>query len=193
MLARQGGFFLLDGRKHTNNTDNPELLEVMIFNGNGEYTLHEDKDLAQMHTHFVSHEFQNKQVLDITVDGDTQIMSQRTYKLCFKNIRKGEVRAYKNGSPISVDIDDAGDYIEILLKDANTSSKYTVEVSYKDDRTEYRNARLLYSILRLEGNNHYKSVWLRELIKHNDNECIQLIDQKQGFTKRQKNRVKEAW
>ena len=193
VLARQGGFFLLDGRKHTNNTDNPELLEVMIFNGNGEYTLHEDKDLAQMHTHFVSHEFQNKQVLDITVDGDTQIMSQRTYKLCFKNIRKGEVRAYKNGSPISVDIDDAGDYIEILLKDANTSSKYTVEVSYKDDRTEYRNARLLYSILRLEGNNHYKSVWLRELIKHNDNECIQLIDQKQGFTKRQKNRVKEAW
>ena len=69
VLARQGSFFVLDGRRHTNSLINPDILDVMVFNGDGKYVLHETDSQGTLDTEFVSASEQGCQRLTITVKG----------------------------------------------------------------------------------------------------------------------------
>lgn len=195
VLAKEGAFFVLDGRRHTNNIDNPDALEVMIFNGNGKYVLHEDDgtDKRVLHTHFVSSAEQGRQTLKLSVDGDRTLVGPRTYRLCFRNIRKGAVTVYESGKRIVAEVDDAGESLELMLRNADSNSEYTVVISYENDRTQYRNARLLYNLMRFEGENDPKNKWYEKLIISNDSECRRMINEKEDFTQTQKKRLNEAW
>ena len=42
VLASEGTILVLDSEKNTNSIENPEMLEVWLFNGNGSYTLYEE-------------------------------------------------------------------------------------------------------------------------------------------------------
>lgn len=42
VLASEGTILVLDSEKNTNGIENPEMLEVWLFNGNGSYTLYEE-------------------------------------------------------------------------------------------------------------------------------------------------------
>lgn len=42
VLAKEGAIIPLDGRKCSNDCDNPDRFEVLVYRGNGEFTLYED-------------------------------------------------------------------------------------------------------------------------------------------------------
>ncbi len=192
VLAKDGAIFVLDGRRHTNGVSNPESLEVMAFNGNGEYVLSEDRDGARMNTKFVSAEKAGEQTLTISTEGDRKVMSTRNYKLQFRNIRKGQVTVLENGKPMAFDVDDAGEYLIVTLAGAKATKTYTVTVSYEDDRTAYRNARILYNLIRLEGENNKKEHLLHVLCAMSDEEAHEAVEAS-DLTKNQKKRLGEAW
>ncbi len=194
VLAAQGCIFPLDGRRHTNSIDNPDLLEVMVFNGDGSYTLHEDRDGMLAHTEFFSHASADEQVLEITTEGNyAALPAKRTYRLQFRNIARGSVRVFADGEPISFELDDAGAYLQITLSDAMPRIKYTVCVSYKDDYFAYRSGRIVYSLIRMEGDNAERDK-LRHDLKYSDQEAgRRIIDEHPGLSVNQRKRLKEAW
>ncbi len=192
VLAKSGGFFVLDGRRHTNKIDNPEQLEVMVFNGTGTYTLHEDGTGGEMHTHFASAAEEGKQVLTISVEGNSALVPHRTYRLKFCNIAKGAVQVTANATPVECETDDAGDCLEITLS-GEAMQTYTVSISHTADPARYRNNRLLYNLIRIEGEARPKERFKRDLLTCTDEEVRARIDENQAFSAMQKKRLKEAW
>ncbi len=193
VFAKEGAVFILDGRRHTNKIDNPDRLEVMLFCGNGEYTLHEDLDGARLDTSFISTAEEGKQLLTIRTCGDTFVAPTRSYKLQFKNIRHGKVTVTADGAPVDFYLDDAGDFIEISLDNTSAEAIYNICVEYTDDRQEYRNSRILYSLMRIEGGYFEKEALARALYKLSDEEAKEKITERTMFTPMQKKRICEAW
>ncbi len=193
VLASEGAIMVLDGRSHTNSIENSPYLHVLLFNGNGEYVLHEDKDDARLDTVFTSSSEDGKQILTLTTKGDRSIMKNRDYRFEFRNIKKGSVSITENGKPVDFILDDAGDYIEITLKNAKASAVYTVCVEYTDDRTAYRNARILYNMMRLEGEHEPKNAFALELFALPTEEAKAVIAKTDLFNSTQKKRLCEAW
>ncbi len=193
VLAAEGAILPLDGRKHTNSTENPDRLDVMVFNGTGEYVLHEDQDGARMDTCFKTQGAEGKQSLTITVTGDTNILAQRTYRLAFKNILSGTVTVLKNGTPIDFEKDGAGDYLTVTLTDASADAEYTVTVTFPRDPVTDRNNRVQYVMMRLEGKNSDKSKFFHNFRPLSDEEAAEWIRTSDLFTATQKKRLLEGW
>ena len=192
VLAKEGGFFLLDGRKHTNKSDVPDLIEVMVFNGNGEYTLHEDNEGGWMHTAFKSEKANGMQTLEMLADGNLDVMPERTYKFEFRNIPDGNVRVFADGKPVVFETD-IGDYLTVIVENAKAGVKYRVEVEYERTATEYRNARIIYNITRIEGDFEMRRKFKEALFKEDDATCKKYIMQNEAFSKIERKRLCEAW
>lgn len=192
VLAKEGGFFLLDGRKHTNDINIPDILNVMVFNGNGEYTLHEDVNGSYMNTVFRSTEENGKQILRISIEGDKSVMSERTYKFEFRNIPKGNIKAFADGKDAPFEYD-VGEYLTVILREVRSDAVYTIEIDHKRNCREYRNSRLLYSFMRIQGEYQSKRNWYSCMIDYDDEQCYHLIDTNSILTDNEKKRLKEAW
>lgn len=194
VLAKEGTFFPLDSRKHTNSIKNPESINMMVFNGNGSYTLHED-DCGKgefMHTAFRSALEGNKQTVTFSASGDTSLVPSRTYRLEFRNVIGGDVKVLANGKETEFDTD-LGDYLTVIIENVDPAVEYTVEVSFNDDRRAYRNSRLLYNMMRLEGDHDTRAAWLEDMFKLDDEECRDYVTNKTSLTKNEKKRLCEAW
>ncbi len=193
VLAGEGAIFVLDGRRHTNSISDSDRLEIMVFNGNGEYTLHEGGEESPRDTYFTSYREGSKQVFRIHTGGDFGEMPSRTYKLLFKNIPDGEVKVLCDNQICDAHIDGAGECLSVTLHDTNTQSVYEITVCCNDDRRAYRNNRLLYSLMRLEGDNMKKNRLLDALCELDDADAKKLIEAQTMFTNREKKRLTEAW
>lgn len=135
VLAKEGGFFVLDGRKHTNSIELPDALTVMAFNGNGEYTLYEDSKQGRMATRFVSEEKDGKQTVSILASGDVCV-SERSVRLELRNIRKGTVKAFADGEALEVSVKTDGCLI-VTIPCVRPGVTYTVEAEIvSDERAE---------------------------------------------------------
>ncbi len=185
VLAKKGGFFPLDGRKHTNSIDTPDYLRVMAFNGNGEYTLHEDG----ANTSFCAEEGEGKQTVRIKASEGSVA---RKITLEMRNIKNGKVTAFADGAPISADV--RGDaYTTVTLESVLPNVEYTVVVDYTPDARAYRDARYLEALTHVEVDNVYKSkLWnLHEI--DSDKELLRTIMADEVLTDNEKIRLTEAW
>ena len=192
VLAKEGGFFVLDGRQHTNSIANPDKLTVCVFNGNGEYTLHEDSDGSFMHTHFKSEAVDGVQRVTISVDGDRSVMSNRDYRLEFRNIPDGKIRICENGKEIDFETE-VDDYITVIIQNVSSFSCYTVEVEFNINQKEYRLSRTLYAIRRIECSHEQKLRLFRGMRDGYYEETKSFIDNERYLTKAEKLRLLEAW
>ncbi len=193
VLAAEGAILPLDGRRHTNSIDNPELLEVMLFNGDGDYVLHEDKGAGRLDTTFALHRESGKQVLTIRAEGDADVIPMRGYKLIFKNISKGEVTVLANGQTLEPDFYEFGEALEVTLPASDVMTAYMVTVTYTKDRTAYRNGRILYNLMRLEGSNSVKNKLYRTLVELDDTEARALLAEQAWLSKKSLQKVTESW
>ena len=190
VLARQGGFFVLDGRNHTNSLSNPDILDVMVFNGAGKYVLHEEDDEGILNTEFVSESKQGCQRLSVTVKGTVSDF-KRNIRLEFRNVHNGTVTAYENGESVEFAVKEDG-YVSVILTNVSVGHSYDIELSYENDVSEYRKNRILYALQRIEGSYEDKrKVWERACLS--DEELLFSIDSNFKFTKRQKQRLIEAF
>ena len=183
VLAKEGGFFVLDGRKHTNSVDLPDVLDVMTFNGNGAYTLKEDNEKGRMETSFVSKSADGKQTVEITVSGDECITS-RKMKLQFRNIEKGTVHVYENGAPVSAPVKMDG-FVTVTLSDVKAGVTYAVEVEYTENE-KYFQKRMTESLARIEYTTAGKDVILRNTWHLSKQEMLDFIRNHEDLTENEK-------
>ena len=191
VLVGEGGFFLLDGRTHSNSVSNPDRLTVMVFNGNGQYTLHEDREASFMHTHFVSAAEGGKQTLRVFADGDTSVVPVREYRFEFRNIPDGEVKVFAGGKEIPFRTE-TDDHLAVILQGVSSVEEYVIEITYHKGEYSARNAGFLYSLRRIEGNYGLKGQWYRAL-RHGDNEeCRKFIENEVTLGRTEKKRLLES-
>ncbi len=163
-LLKEGGIFVLDGRKHTNDVSNPDVLDVMIANGNGRYTLHEDDERGRpIDTIFTtSKPADGKQVVEVLCNAK-QHCPNRTYRFEFRNITAGSVSVTSNGVSIPFTWDD-DEYLTVTLSDACPGMMYRIEVSFTErNHLDFLRKRALYSLIRIVHENDSKARLLRKL------------------------------
>ena len=192
VLAKEGGFFVLDERRHTNSIDNPDDMSVLVFNGNGEYTLHEDTNGSFIHTHFVSTFAEGVQCVEWSAQGDLGVVSKRTYRMEFRNIPNGDVKVYADGKEIAFETD-VEDYITVVLENTSPLHEYRIEVVFNKDLKAYRMSRTLYVLQRLELSHEHKLRLYKAMRNGMYDEFISFIENDISLTKSEKLRLIEAW
>ena len=190
VLAKEGGFFVLDGRKHTNSVDLPDVLDVLTFNGNGAYTLREDNENGRMETAFVSKAEAGKQTVTVSVGGDACVAS-RKMNLEFRNIEKGSVRVYENGALIDVRVKTDG-CVTVMLPAVKAGAVYTVEVEYTENERRFR-TRTVDALARLECKNECKQRILRGSWELSEEETLTFIRNFEELTENEKIYLTEEW
>lgn len=158
VLAKEGAFFVLDGRRHTNSVDLPDALTVLAFNGNGEYTLHEDSEKGRMDTRFVSEGTDGKQIVSIFASG-ADCVSERSVRLEFRNIKKGKISVYADGKPVDAKVKTDG-YMIVTIPCVRKDVAYVVEAEIiTDKRTERKN--FFEYLTRIELSHAHKDIILQ--------------------------------
>ncbi len=172
VLAKAGGVLPLSMDKG-NGCDNPEALEIRIYNGDNEYTLKEDGlesgKSGEYKTTFVNSYAEKTgvctQTTEIFGDGDGRILPKnRVMRLRYENVEKGEIRLWQNGkkaTPKTVLTDCT--CIEIPVK---AGGRYRVEVRFAaKSALEKLQARALKVITRAEWKNTAKYNAWKEIEK----------------------------
>lgn len=140
VLASQGTILVLDGGTYTNRVDNPETLEVWLFNGNGEYTLYEEYGDAPVKTVFVLQEDGHEQRLKFSAYERKRTYNiKRNFIFTFKNITFGEVEVLKNGKKIVCEVDDSGQ-LSVIIQGFSYDDEYEIVIHYyRKEEERYRN------------------------------------------------------
>ncbi|MBQ8817477.1 MAG: alpha-xylosidase [Clostridia bacterium] len=189
VLIKSGGFFVLDGRRHTNDISNSDSLSVICSNGNGNYKLYEDGANGSVITEFNSESELGRQRITVSVMGDEAVIPNRTLRLEMKNIRNGDVRVV---GADDYETDEDGCTV-ILIGNVKVGDKYVVTVDYQPDVKAYRNQRILYALQRIEGSYEKKNtIWNKALVFSTE-EMKEYIKSLDYLTARQKKRLMEAW
>ena len=191
VLAKEGGFFVLDGRYHTNRADCPDRLEVQCFNGTGHYEMPEEYDDFAAETVFESVGTENRQIVTIRTTGDTDKLPRRTLKLEFRNIPDGKVTVCANGCPVEADVL-TEEYLTVTVENVDPDAVYTVTVDYTADEAAYRQSRFLYALTRIESEISVKGwAWNRRDLPAE--ELRQYLLEQPQFTENEKIYLTEAW
>ena len=149
VLAKEGGFFVLDDRKHTNSIETPTALRVMAFNGNGQYVLREDDCCT---TFTATSASEHTQHFTIRASKGTPT---RKLKLELRNIPEGDVTVFANEKPIITDVI-FDDFTTIILPEVTADITYTIKITFSSFSDTYCYDRLTYALTRIEAENDHK-------------------------------------
>lgn len=172
VLAKGGGVLPLSLDKG-NACDNPEKLELRIYNGDGEYTLLEDglergksgEFKTMLINRYIEKDGTGVQTTEIYGEGDSGVVPKnRMLTLRFENVESGEIRVWANGKRKKIDgrIADCAT-VEIPFK---SGVRYRVEVRFSiKSALEKLLARALRVITRAEWKNTAKYNAWKEIEK----------------------------
>jgi hypothetical protein len=196
VFAKEGGFFVLDGREHTNCIDNPEMLVVQSYFGDGEYDLFEDDgDKHSCHTVFTSSAATvgdaRQQTVTIRSSGDDGVApNQRTIQLEFRNIMDGEVTVTEDGTPIDCKIEKDG-FLSVIIPTQFGKQYAVIAVEKGYDKKAKLLDRVVYSLLEIEGDNLKKGNLRKQLMVTDPTEWKDLISKQDFLTQNEKRRFFE--
>ena len=168
-----------------NSVENPSTLEILVWSGNGGYTLYEDgatKEIngslfTKFETKYEETDGCAKQMLLVSMQGDASVIPEdRVFKIRFKNIHDGQVRLYVDGQEVPT---------EELLTDCvgvdvavQVGKEYRIEVDFAPQTPvkkliEYARKNLI----RAKGNIDNKTALWRQIaaVKSVD-EYVMLVD-----------------
>ncbi len=157
VLLREGGVLVLDGRRHTNAVSNPEMLEVLVANGDGAYTLREDDEHGgYAATSFVNRAEEGQQILSIRCDDTAGVTPTRRYRVEFRNIPVGEVTVTADGEAYPFVWDDDG-CLSVTISDTMPGVRYEITVRYAArDPIAFCYERFMYALSRVVCDNPKK-------------------------------------
>lgn len=164
VLLKEGGFFVLDDRKYTNDVKNPEQLKVYITNGNGSYTLYEDQDGKRIDTTFVSEQKEDIQKVRFSckIAAENFDIKPRRYQFVFCNILSGEVTVKIDDKPYPVKVDDNG-HLHVTMEGVVSGAQYEISVHFTEQTDKKRTEAIRKTITRLEMDNNQKNEFYEKL------------------------------
>ncbi len=179
VFAREGSFFVLDSRRHGNHTDNPEKVEVMIFNGDGEYVLHEDTEGTRFNT-FFSSEMISGNTLKLSIKATEEVKGvykkDRSFLLLFKNIAYGDVTLLKNNVLQDALTDDNG-CLSVEILDVRAGDEFEIEVRFEENFEAELTAALLREITFFECDTRTKDELSGKILRSRPREFEKIIEE----------------
>lgn len=166
VLLKEGGFFVLDDRKYTNDVNNPEQLKVYITNGNGSYTLYEEQDGKRIDTTFVSEQKEDVQKVRFSckIEAAGIGTKPRRYQFVFCNILSGEVIVKADDKAYPVKVDDNG-RLHVTIEGVASGVQYEISVHFVEQADKKRIEAICKIITRLEMDNNQKNKIYENLCK----------------------------
>ncbi len=165
---------------------NPQKLEVRVYNGNGEFSMFEDRYdtdsdercFTDFSTEYFEEEKRAKQILTIKSRGDIAVIPQdRILKIVFKNVKDGIVSVYVDG--VKVDSEEIiSDYLTAKITYAPDKT-YTIEAEFDAfDEVTYLKERAKSVLVGSEGKNEDKFWNCWEHLKNASNveEFINIVE-----------------
>ena len=176
VLAKEGGILVLDDRRDTNSADNPDSLEVRVYNGNGNYTLYEDWEGVRAETVFTS-EVPKSGIQKLTFSCQTaKAVPPRTYRILFPNIPEGKVTVLTDGRESAASVDDNG-CVSVVLEGVSCLATVEIIVTYEDCEEKKREERICRNLTRMEMENDLKEELFHKLCRADAFSYCQLIEE----------------
>ena len=193
LLAKEGGFFVLDGKPAGNSTALPEVLKVMVFSGSGAYTLIEDAEGGRATTAFCSAQLSDKeQTVTIRSEDPCRILPLRTVVLAFRNVTDGAAEVLREGESVPFKNRLEMDHTLITIPDLMPGKTYTVRIRETADGQKKREAAVLRTVSELEGDNAEREKLYFALCRaRTEEECDAAISAFPGSSL-QKKRLRES-
>ncbi len=192
VLLKEGGILPLDGRRHTNDVSNPDMLEILVANGNGSYTLREEKDgVFAMTTMTTAMTRENCQTFSLYAEDKDDVTPTRTCRVEFRNLREGMISVTADGEPYPYAWDDDG-YLSVTIAEIRPGVKYTIEVVFPArDPLAFAKERYLYSLQRLAWDNIKKTDLYNQMVEAKDTATMVMFTEASDLTPDAKARFKE--
>lgn len=147
-----------------NSCENPEKIELNVFNGNGKFSLYETKGDKEFFTDVTAGLKDGTQKVTLSTRGDKSVIpSNRKIKVVFRNVSDGEIYLYKNGKGCRQE----PDYCDksALTFDFNPDCEYVIEVKFAEDRLSRIKKHSTEILCRAEGENVKKQNLAGEIMK----------------------------
>lgn len=180
VLLKEGGFFVLDDRKYTNDVANPDQLKVVVTNGNGSYTLHEEQDGNRLDTVFVSKAGEGVQSVmfhcNIEMKEAALCIPPRRYKFVFSNILSGTVTVLADGKACAAAVDDNG-RLSVVIEEVCPNTKYEICVHFVKKADEKRKEALRKTITKLQMDNNEKNSIYERLCCADKAAYVEIVEQ----------------
>ena len=174
VLAREGAIIPLGITDGTNDSENPAALELLIYRGNGSYTLYEDDGVSNAYKNgvFAETDFEvaeDNNSLCFTygkAKGDTSVVPQkRTCLFSFRDITEAaKITVKKNDTPAEFEKEADNGYLQITMRDI--APEDSVEICMQDVSVlQNDSVRELKTeiISKLQGSNNGKNRFNRVL------------------------------
>ena len=140
VLAKEGAIIPLDGRKNGNSFDNPDTFDILIYRGNGDFTLYEDdgrtldyRDGKYAKTHFSLCEKGNDLIFTVeSASGDLSVIPDaRDWQFEFRDVADAE-KVIVDGADFM--LDKKNGYVTVTVKKLPTSRGVSVILSAKKNK-----------------------------------------------------------
>ncbi len=137
VFIKSGGILPLSADEG-NSVNNPKTLEVLVWPGNGEYTLYEDgrteevtdESFTKFSAFYEEENGLTKQTLEISMSGNSKVIPKdRILKIRFKDIKDGSISVFADNKEIKAE-EILSDCAAVDIK-IDASKKYWVSVTYK--------------------------------------------------------------
>ncbi len=169
VLLKEGGFFILDDRKYTNDVENPDMLKVYITNGNGSYTLHEEQEGKRIDTIFVSEKKEDVQKVRFSckIGAEGFDTKPRRYQFVFCNILSGEVTVKGDDKAHPAHVDD-NECLHVTIEKIVPGVQYEISVLFAEQVDKKRREAIRKIITRFEMDNNQKNEFYEKLCKSDE-------------------------
>ena len=178
VLLKEGGFFVLDDRKYTNDVENPTQLKVYVTNGDGSYTLHEEQNGKRIDTTFMSKAGQGIQTIRFCCNAETTNTESRKYKFIFSNILSGVVSVMADGGAYPAVMDDNG-RLSVTVDGILCKTQYEISVRYKEQSGKKQKEALRKTITKLQMDNNEKNTIYNKLLNFDKDTYLNMVEQLQ--------------
>ena len=181
VLARQGGFLVLDGAPKGNPTELPRSLRVLCHSGDGEYSLYEDGEAngqrARAVTRFQSVSGQDGSlILRLHAEDPRHLLPARSCVLELRNVEDGTVTVLENGKERDCRVSHRDGYTRVHLEMCKANVPYEIRVQEQASPLSRRNARLQRNISLLEWDNGEKAALADALCQEEDQaQCVTIL------------------
>ncbi len=154
LLAKEGGFFVLDGKPDGNSVALPRVLKAMVFSGSGVYTLIEDTEDSRAVTVFRSEQLSGtEQVVTIRSEDPDSILPERTMVLAFRNVMDGAAKVTAENEEITFGNRLEADHTMITIHGFVSGKTYTIKIQETAGNQKKKDAAICRIISEMEGEN----------------------------------------
>lgn len=169
LLAKEGGFFALDGRRNADNSiELPDVIRVLVFRGSGKYILKEDCGKSRAETCFLSEQIsENEQQIKILQSDPDGILPAGDVVLELRGILEGEIDVDFAGKDSGFSSTARRDTLGtvLTLHGARSCSRCVITVKEKADLHRKKEAAIERILSGAEGINAEKQAVYSALCK----------------------------